>query len=165
MVFLLLVACSSQDSTGDKFFSSDGRYTPPGWGDADTGDTAGSDSGDTGANEGDPGAPIFSDITGEWTVYPDVEGDVLAVKASYTDQDDDLEGGQCFIDAYVDDANVGTFDGTASSDAGSTCVLSSGSMRFALQKLDTSQTTVVEFSAKDKSGNTSALYSVEVAGE
>lgn len=159
MVVLFLAACSGDGDDG--FFSSSGRYDQPSWGDTAT-DTGG-DTGDTGAG-GDEGAPVFTDVVGEWTDISNVADDVLQVTATFTDDGDDIIGGTCYIDAYVDDANMGTWDGDISDDEGA-CVVAVDKMVFGLQDLDPSKTTTVEFQAKDASGNVSALYSVEVAGQ
>ncbi len=161
MLFLLLTACTSTDG-GDAFNAGSGRYDAPGWGDTSE-DTA--EGGDTSEHDpdGDPGAPIFTDVSGKWSDYPDA-GVVLVVTATYTDEGDDIDGGTCYIDATFngEDAN---FDTTVGSSDGDGCKAVEGSFIFAIQELDDSLTTLVEFQVKDSSGNVSKLESVEVAAQ
>lgn len=161
MLFFLLTACSTVDE-GDRFHGASGRYDQPKWG--DTGDDT-AEEGDTSAPnpDGDPGAPVFTDVVGAWSDYPNI-GTVLEVTASFTDEGDDIEGGSCYIDAYYgsDNANFDTSVGSGDSDG---CKAVSGAFIFALKELDSSKTTLVEFQVKDSSGNVSKLESVEVAGQ
>ncbi len=164
MVVLLMLACSGSGDNGDKFFSSDGRYTPPEWGTSSSDDTAATDTADTGSSEGDPGAPVFTDIEGSWEVYTEIDGAVLQVMASYTDDGDDIVDGNCYIDVTFGDSDA-NFDGSIGTDKSAACVATGGTFVFALQGLDDSIDTHVEFQAQDTSGNVSALYPVDVAGE
>jgi hypothetical protein len=158
MLFILLTACTTT-ADGDRFHGGSGRYEAPKWG-SDTADTAG----DTGSNpDGDPNAPVFTDVTGSWSDYPNI-GVVLEVTAQYTDEGDDIEGGNCYVDAYFggEDANFDTTVGTGDDDG---CKAVAGTFVFAIQELDDSKTTVVEFQVSDAAGNVSRLESVEVAGQ
>lgn len=161
MLFLLLSACTTA-AEGDRFHGASGRYDQPGWGDTAE-DTA--ESGDTSEPnpDGDAGAPVFSEVAGEWSEYPNI-GVVLQVTATYTDEGDDIEGGTCYIDASFgsENANFDTSVGSGDSDG---CKAVGGSFIFALKELDSSKTTTVAFQVKDSSGNVSKLETVEVAGQ
>ena len=149
MVVFLLAACSGVDDNG--FLSSSGRYDQPAWG--DTGGEASTDTGDT-ASGGDDGAPVFTDIVASWEDYLDF-GWVLQVTAKFTDDDDDIEGGECYIDAMYGEEST-NFDGPIGTEPSDTCVVASGTLIFALKDLDTSVETTVVWSVQDTSRNVSA---------
>ena len=162
MLFFLLTACTTND--GDRFHGGSGSYDAPKWGDTGGGDTSDS-TGDTATHdpEGDPGAPVFSNVNAEWSDYPNL-GVALEVTATYTDDDDDIEGGACYIDitSGSDNANFDTTVGSGDDDG---CKAVAGTFIFAILELDDSKKTLVEFQVKDSSGNLSKLESVEVAGQ
>jgi len=162
MLFLFLTACPSATSD-DPFFGASGRYDAPKWGDTgDDGDTG--DTGDTGGStEGGDGAPVFTDIVGAWKEDPN--GMALAVSATFTDKDDDLDGGMCYIDATFGEESE-NFDGSVGGDpAADICTISGDSFVFALPGLDASLETTVKFQVKDSSQNVSKEETVVVPGE
>ena len=155
MVVLLMLACSGSGNDGDKFFSSDGRYTPPEWGSSSTDDTAATDTADTGGSEGDPGAPVFSSFVVTWEDFPNI-GTVLQGLAEFTDENDDAVGGICYVDLFNPDF-ISDYQLTVSEESGNdVCLVSGNTITIAFKDLDATVAGSLTLSVKDSSGNVSA---------
>ncbi len=158
MVFLFLGGCATL-GLDDPFNSNSGRYDQPNWATADTAD---GDTGDTADGDGDAGAPVLTNLVLAWTDYPNI-GTVLEFTADYTDEGDDIVGGTCYIDLFNGSDYIGDFLYEVVDDPGGeseVCSAVGGTLQFAFQELDDTQTGSIGLEVQDGSGNVSATYKV-----
>ena len=169
MIVLVLLACSNSSVPG---FAGGGErhaeavaappevYNPRGIGQDDTGDTTTTTTTTT-STEGDPDGPVLSAVEYEWTGVTR-----LAVGVGYTDEQDDVEGGQVYWDLTgMDDLSGSYTVDTAGYESGVSAALEEGMIYFELTSADSTQAWTIGVTVEDASGNESNRLVQDIAAD